>query len=680
MSSQNLIKALVGLAVALLIISGFLIYAIFTSQNIAPGNVNSAVNTNQPVLSTGKDLQLAMKKFSSAQDFKDYLKSASGLLSSGYGYGMGTMVKSAPGVALDSGQSFGTAAGLGEVAAAPERVSETNVQVSGVDEPDILKTDGKQIYYSQTQRYYYAPVRMQLEDSVAPRPDAMIAPPQRNTAQTLTLKAFPPAELAKIGGIDQVGNLLLAGNRLAIFTNDNKIYGYDISDPAKPKESWVVKFENNTYLLQSRLADGQIYLVTRRGISEFDPCPFKVLSVGEAELNVGCTDIYHPSQPVGVDVTYTVSVLDPASGKIGKTASFIGASDSSVVYMSKENIYLTYAFNPDPVAFMYDFFVTKASDLVTPELIEKLRKLNGYDISRNAKMTEFQVIMQNFDASLSADDRLKLENEITNRMTDYLLAHRRELEQTGVVKVNIDKFAVTAAGQVPGRPLNQFSLDEFNGDLRIAVTIGSNMGFGATESVSDVYVLGEDLKVLSAVTDLGRGERIYAARFLEDKGYVVTFRQTDPFYVIDLSNPKKAELKGELKIPGFSSYLHPISKDRILGIGREQSKVKISLFDVSNPAAPAEVAKYMLEEYWTEVQNTHHAFLLDSKHGVFFMPGSKGGYVFAYQNDQLKLQTAVSDTQVKRALYLDDYLYIVGEESISVLDENNWQKVKELAF
>ena len=95
------------------------------------------------------------------------------------------------------------------------------------------------------------------------------------------------------------------------------------------------------------------------------------------------------------------------------------------------------------------------------------------------------------------------------------------------------------------------------------------------------------MKIEGSVVDLGQGERIYSVRFIEDKGYVVTFKQVDPFYVLDLSDPMNPEKKGELKIPGYSSYLHPITKDKILGIGEENNKVKISLFDVSDPADPS---------------------------------------------------------------------------------------------
>jgi uncharacterized secreted protein with C-terminal beta-propeller domain len=290
--------------------------------------------------------------------------------------------------------------------------------------------------------------------------------------------------------------------------------------------------------------------------------------------------------------------------------------------------------------------------------------------------------MERYYNSLSNDERLRIENEMENRMSDYFKKHKRELEKTGIIKIGLEKFEISANGNIPGRPLNQFSLDEYNGNLRVATTVGEGFwGFGGQrESANDVYVLDENLKILGSVQDLGLTERIYSARFIEDKGYLVTFRQTDPFYVLDLSNPEMPELKGQLKIPGYSSYLHPVTKDKILGIGKEGSNVKISLFNVSDPENPTEIAKYNLDEYWSDILNTHHAFLLDEKHQIFFLPGSRGGYIFSYKDEKLELKRAVSDISAKRAIYINDYLYIIGENKIVILNELNWEKVNEIEF
>jgi uncharacterized secreted protein with C-terminal beta-propeller domain len=265
---------------------------------------------------------------------------------------------------------------------------------------------------------------------------------------------------------------------------------------------------------------------------------------------------------------------------------------------------------------------------------------------------------------------LKFRNEMNNRMNDYREEHKRDLERTGIAKIDLE-LNLKASGEVPGRVLNQFSLDEYNGYLRIATTVGR-----WSEATNDLYVLDEDLSAVGSIKDFGKEERIYAVRFIGDKGYIVTFREIDPFFVMDLSDPENPAIKGELKIPGYSSYLHPITTDLILGIGKEDQNVKISLFDVSDAEKPEEIDKYELDEYWSDVLNTHHAFLLDSKHEIFFLPGGKGGYIFSYKNGELRLEKAVS-TSALRAIYIEDYLYIIGNEVV-VFDENTWEKVNEL--
>jgi uncharacterized secreted protein with C-terminal beta-propeller domain len=260
----------------------------------------------------------------------------------------------------------------------------------------------------------------------------------------------------------------------------------------------------------------------------------------------------------------------------------------------------------------------------------------------------------------------------------------RELEKTGIVKIGLDGLDITATGSVPGSLLNQFSMDEYNGYLRLATTVGNGFGFSwfwaGSESASDIYVLDGNLSVAGSVQGLGLTEQIYSARFVGDKGYLVTYLQTDPFYVLDLSDPMNPQLKGELEIPGYSSYLHPITGDKMLGIGQEDWKVKISLFDVQNPEQPAELDKYILEDYWSDILSTHHAFLLDEAHEIFFLPGSESGYIFSYAGNNLELVKVVSDIQAKRAIYIDDNLYIIGNSKIVVLNELDWQVVNELEF
>lgn len=641
-------RKVVGLLVILIVIS-----------------LSGCVGERAPPAPEMKDI----KKFSTEEEFKAYLQKAAELEYGGWGFGIG--IASAVTEAMTPPPATAAPSPAGKVAI-PERVSETTVQVPGIDEPDIVKTDGKKIYLSQS---YYARI---MQESI---PGRKVVPAYQE-AETRIISAFPPAELAVEASVERSGNILLDKNTLVIFSGQ-EIHGYDISNPKSPEKKWDIKLEGSNFLVGARLYKNKIYLVTRNAIDRAHPCPIKPLSAGGTPLTVGCPEIYYPAAPVPVDATFTALIIDPSSGKVGQKVSFVGSSGSSIVYMSENAIYVTYSYYESFVKF-FSNFLKENRDAFPGWLIERMEKLESYDISQRAKLMELQIILDNYLNSLSDDERMKMQNELSNRMNDYYRKHRRELEKTGIVKIRLDGLEVAASGSVPGYPLNQFALDEYREHLRVATTVGQVRGFvlaiGSAESACDVYVLDRDLKVQGSVKDLGLTERIYSVRFIEDKGYVVTFRQVDPFYVLDLSDPRKPELKGELKIPGYSSYLQPIGKDKILGIGKENWQVKISLFDVSSPKEPKELHKYILDESWSDVLSTHHAFLLDRKHEIFFLPGSRGGYVFSYKNDRLELVKALSGISSRRAIYIDDYLYVIGDDRILVLNEITWEKIGELEW
>lgn len=653
---------------------------IFAKYQRPAGPAPAGTGTTKP-----KEKISEIKKFSSEQEFKDYLEKAKNISGSfgGRGGGLETQaVKSSD--AVNAPQ----AAGLG---GGPSRVSETNVQVAGIDEPDAVKTDGKEIYFSVPR-----PEIMPMDDTVGRSDESKELFPLQMTGGTKTIKAFPPDDLKVDSKIDKSGDLLLIGKTLIVIPteryywsqNGSKIYGYDVSNPEKPKEIWNIELKSSTSIAGAREYNGKIYLAIKTDFGDDGSCLLKPLAVKGSDFSLKCTDIYHPISVVPTNAAYTAMMIDPSSGNIEKNISFTGTSDynSSVVYMSPDALYLTY-YNPgDAVKNLYSFF-SENKDLAPDWLVQKLKNLGEYDISSSAKMTEIWELVSRFQNSFSSDDRLKMQNEMANRMTEYLKKHRRELDSTGIVKIDAKNLSIDSTGSVPGKLLNQFSLDEYKGDLRAATTVGESFlswgfTFGANNAsdntANDVYILGDGLKTEGSVIDLGRGERIFGVRFIEDRGYVVTFKQIDPLFVLDLADPMNPEKKGELKIPGYSSYLHPIAKNKILGIGEENNRVKISLFDVSDPNDPQEISKYNLDEYWSEISETHHAFLQDSKHEIFFLPGSKGGYIFSYAGNNLKLAKAVSDIQAKRAVYINDFLYIIGENKLVVLDENSWEKVSEL--
>jgi len=558
-----------------------------------------------------------------------------------------------------------------------QRFSQTNTQVLSIDEPDIIKTDGKNIYFSSNR---YNTVR-----GIEPMTDIAIAPdfvPPIYTSDIKIIKALPINDLEVISKIDKAGEMFLSKNILVIFNGAN-VYGYDISNIKSPKQKWNIELKEG-YIVQSRMYNNKIYLVISNSINELSPCPIKPLSISGTTMNIECSDIYYPDTPITTDSTFVAMKINPEDGNVEDKISFVGSNNNSVVYMSEKNLYVTYSYSKDSVKFFYDFINQKAKDIFPQELVSKIEKLMTYEISQNSKFMELTNILVKYYASLSVDERLKVQSEISNRMDDYYKENMRDVNQTGIAKIALDGFSINSVGSVPGRTLNQFALDEYKDNLRIATTIGENswFSFGGSggETFNDVYILNSDLSMLGSVKDLGQSERIYSVRFIGDRGYVVTFRQTDPFYVLDLSSATNPQMKGQLKIPGFSSYLHPLSDNIILGIGKENSSVKLSMFDVTDPSNPKEIDKYILDEYWTEIQNNHKAFLLDKDNKLFFIPGSKGAYVFNYTNTKLSLGRAISGTTIRRAIYINNNLYIISDKGITVISEKDLEDVKRMNF
>ena len=256
----------------------------------------------------------------------------------------------------------------------------------------------------------------------------------------------------------------------------------------------------------------------------------------------------------------------------------------------------------------------------------------------------------------------------------------------GEVKTQTDlyQFDVTtprpvyvASGSVPGWLLNQYSMSEFDGVLRVATT-------NADSTLSSVYTLRRDggsLRRLGEVGGLGKNERIYAVRFVGKVGYVVTFRQTDPLYTIDLSNPARPRAVGELKIPGYSAYLHPVDESRLLGVGQdatEQGRVQgtqVSLFDVGDLASPKRVAQHQIPGSHSEAEHDPHAFLYWPDAKLLVIPVNASALLLRVEADALRpLGTITHDRgyegQIRRSLVIGQTLWTVSQQGLmaSTLD------------
>ena len=366
----------------------------------------------------------------------------------------------------------------------PERVSETNVQVRGIDEPDIVKTDGTSLYFSPQNRFFVRPLVR----------EKMIAPDFPQQGEIRAFNAFPPSSLKELSQINKNGEMLLFDKTLIIFGTDNKIYGFDVTDPAKPVQKWLQNFGDQSSLVGARKVAGELIMV----VKTYSASPGTCLIRPMGSLEIACIDIYHPILPVMADSVFTVVKISPHDGRIKDKSSIVGSSAQSVLYVSNSNIYITYQREIDPVVLVVGF-VRENTDVLSAEVTNRIIKLSGLDISPTAKATELGVILGKYFGSLSNDESLRLQNELNNRLGSYFQKKIYEFEGTGIVKIELGGFDKIASGVVPGTPLNQFSLDEYKGNLRIAVTVGQNQFWGIpyfsgrVESRNGVFVLDSSL-------------------------------------------------------------------------------------------------------------------------------------------------------------------------------------------
>lgn len=282
---------------------------------------------------------------------------------------------------------------------------------------------------------------------------------------------------------------------------------------------------------------------------------------------------------------------------------------------------------------------------------------------------------------------------LVNNLYDWGRVYSSSSNTTIITKYSIDlgKVSYKCVGSVPGAILNQFSMDAYKGYFRIATT-NSVKG----ETYNNIYVLDDRLKVCGKVEGLAKGERIYSVRFDGNRGYMVTFKQMDPLFVIDLSNPKAPQAVGQLKIPGFSQYLHPIGEDLVVGIGRSTGEnivrdengkervtgvstegIKLSLFNVKNPKSPVEVNHIIIgtSGSYSEALENHLAVMVDPKRRILAIPvilefdkpvkitedyeamNFQGAYVFDVEYGKLVGKAKLGQIDAKTRKYVPNYRY-----------------------
>lgn len=251
------------------------------------------------------------------------------------------------------------------------------------------------------------------------------------------------------------------------------------------------------------------------------------------------------------------------------------------------------------------------------------------------------------------------------------------------------KLEGVAQTKVDGFLNDSFSIDEYEGNLRVITTID-----GEVTTSNAVFVLDQDLKIIGKIKDLAKEERVYSARLMGDIGYFVTYRQTDPLFSVDFSDPTDPKIIGSLKIPGFSEYLHPFGENMLLGIGMDTDEksgvtngMKISMFDISDPSDVKEVQKYTIANvYYSDVFNDYRAVLVDYDKNMIGFPvyaDHEMYYVFSYDkmngfNLDMKEEVNGNSWLGTRGVYVKDKLYVVKGNAVESYRMGSFEKVDDL--
>lgn len=546
--------------------------------------------------------------------------------------------------------------------------TQTNVQVLGIDEPDSVKLADGASYYAPPRNTYRAPPITPLPGP-EPTVDRSTIEPVEIDDVTKVIDTDNTSQPEIVDNIDHRGQLLRNDDKLVIFDN-SRITGYDISEPKDPDMIWQKNVSDNTRIETARMSEDELLFVLN---TRLDECPISPTEDGE----INCEDVYYPKQIDSGSGIYSVIDLDHESGDMESSTSFVGSNRDTTVYVSNDNLYLSYRTSE----VLVDEFINEELEKLEldNDTKEQIRQIETSDIDRR-----YEFIRKVSDITRTENSRGFERTRVIEKAYDRFISDKaRETQKTVVVRVGLDQGRISpeAVGNVPGYTLNQYSFDENNGDVRIATTIPRA---GNSESVNDMYVLNEEsLEIRGSVKDMAEGQRVYAVRFIEDKGYIITFRQIDPLHVIDIEDPDNPEEVGTLELPGFSDYLHKIGDGKLLGIGESQDRrAKIVLFDVSDQTEPKVSDSVVLEdEYGTRISEDFRSFLEDNKKGVYYIPANNGVYVLEESEGRLNVVKSISTpTSAERVRIVGDDLYIFHNSGVLSVDRDTYEEEGELTF
>ena len=508
--------------------------------------------------------------------------------------------------------------------------SGTNVQEAGIDEPDVIKTDGRRIFAVTN-----------------------------NTLRVVAVGGGVTGTLALAGSEHR---LMLRGNRLLVISARGASPEVLVGRPIAPQ---VAQAASVTVLTEIDVTNAPTVMRTME-------VPGRFIDARQNGATARLVIDSVPQLPVVEDGETVDEVVDDAGLSTFLAHTTLKSNLSGKTF--RRNLAPC-----DAVRRPAQFSGLDVLAIITVDLDRGM-----YSLDRDGVMAGAQVVYGSEGSLYVASRRYVRALELGADVPEDLRTEIHRFDVTDPAKT-----VYRATGTVPGFILNQYALSEYDGDLRVASTEEPpwQNGGGGTSS-SRVTVLrsnGAKLEQVGSVGGLGLGERIYAVRFMGERGFVVTFRQVDPLYTLDLSNPAAPRVVGELKIPGYSAYLHPVGADLLLGVGRNGPSVKTSLFDVSDMATPQEIANLDLGSGSTAVEFEPHAFLywpakrlavlpLQTYNpafvgavGVRVAPGAltEAGRVSHHSNDR------GDDATIERSLVVGDKLYTLSWLGLSANNLDN---------
>ena len=515
--------------------------------------------------------------------------------------------------------------------------SDTNTRTENVSEADIVKTDGEYIYCLNNKVGYSAEEYWNLTITIV----------KADGENSEKVSVIPVKEqLDKVARWElpiDYGNyeMMLYNDKLVVVCSNESytvLLFYDITDKS------AVKHENSLYIQgeydSCRMVDGYLYVFADRYIED------KVNEYGEY---------------IGISMERTIKNIIPCSSQ--------GDVPEEDVYISKcEDFNMYHMIGTVDMNNTSDFMQVKAV-LGSNSGTVYVSANNIYYVSRVYEGYEDCKVGEVIQCS----------------------------DKSELIKLSYKDGFVEAAGRtvIDGEAGDEFAIDEYNGYLRMAVTVqrwngicaernveyfnGSEwiddkrkvieLSYMTNDQMSALYVLDEDLNVVGSIPNLKEDESVYGVRFDGDIAYVVTYRQMDPLFTIDLSDPTNPTVLGALKIPGFSTYLHKWDDNKLIGIGYDDDwQVKISTFDITDKTDVKETDVCYVDSYGTDALYNHKALFISSKNNlVGFM--DNGGYyrIFSYVDGVL---TEVIETEIEdyigndvRGLYIGEYIYIAAENN-----------------